>query len=308
MVDHDESALHAVELSIRGRALFDRSEVVLADIRDTAAIRTVFSTWQPQIVLHAAALKHLPLLERFPSEAVKTNVRGTLTVLEQARDVETFVNISTDKAANPSSVLGFSKRVTERLTAYAAERCPGAYVSVRFGNVLGSRGSVLTAFRAQIAAGDPITVTHPEVTRYFMTVQDAVQLVIHAAAIGRAGEVLILDMGEPVRIVDLARSLADRAASPTEIVFTGLRPGEKLKETLYGDGEQDFRPLHPLISHTRVPPLDPVEARSLTPYADPDVLRKELARLCELHTHSAPPEEARDGSTPHHLIRKGTHR
>lgn len=280
MLDHDESALHAVELSIRGQALLDTSEVVLADLRDTAAVRAVFESRRPDIVFHAAALKHLPLLERYPAEAVKSNIWGTLTVLEQARDVEAFVNISTDKAANPSSVLGYSKRITERLTAHAATRHDGVFVSVRFGNVLGSSGSVLTAFTAQLAAGGPITVTHPEVTRYFMTIHEAVQLVIRAATIGRDGEALILDMGDPVRIVELARQLAEQAATPAKIVYTGLRPGEKLREELFGDGERDLRPIHPLISHTDVPPIDPVEVRRLTPYADAEVLTKELARLC----------------------------
>jgi len=197
--------------------------------------------------------------------AVKSNVWGTLAVLEAsaAHGVEAFVNISTDKAANPCSVLGYSKRITERLTAHVADWAPGRYLSVRFGNVLGSRGSVLTAFAAQIAAGGPITVTDPRVTRYFMTVQEAVQLVVQAAAVGRPGEALVLDMGEPVRIEEVAQQMAGLAHERVDIVYTGLRPGEKVHEHLFGVGERDERPRHPLISHVAVPPLDPDLARAI---------------------------------------------
>jgi FlaA1/EpsC-like NDP-sugar epimerase len=282
MLDRDESALHAVQLSLRGRALLDSPDLILADLRDAEGIKAIFADRRPQVVFHAAALKHLPLLETHPGEAVKSNVWGTQTVLEAAAaaGVERFVNISTDKAANPVSVLGYSKRITERLTAHASTVSAGTFLSVRFGNVLGSRGSVLTSFTAQIAAGGPITVTDPEVTRYFMTVQEAVQLVIQAAAIGRDGEALVLEMGQPVRIAQVAKQLADQANSPVEIVYTGLRPGEKLHEELFGDGEQDDRPLHPLISHVAVPPLRPAEVRALSPYAEPNQVIKELTVLC----------------------------
>ena len=287
MLDRDESALHAVQLSLHGRGLLDAPGLVLADLRDPAAIRAAFAAARPQIVFHAAALKHLPLLQRHPGEAVQTNVWGTQTVLEQAREVETFVNISTDKAANPAGVLGCSKRITERLTAHAATRCPGAFLSVRFGNVLGSRGSALTAFRAQIAAGGPVTVTHPDVTRYFMTIHEAVQLVLQAAMLGGDGEALVLDMGPPVRITEVVRQLAEQARTPVDLVYTGLRPGEKLHETLFGDGELDRRPRHPLISHATVPPLDPAEIQLLDPYGEPAAVAAELARLCRT-TAAAP--------------------
>jgi FlaA1/EpsC-like NDP-sugar epimerase len=281
MLDRDESALHAVQLTLHGRGLLDTPDLVLADLRDSDSIRTVFATRQPEVVFHAAALKHLPLLERYPGEAVQTNIRGTQCVLEVAKDVSTFINISTDKATDPTSVLGYSKRITERLTAYAAAHRDGTFLSVRFGNVLGSRGSVLTAFRAQAASGGPITVTHPEVTRYFMTVHEAVQLVIQAAAIGGNGEALVLDMGKPVRITEVARRLAEQVSPPVDIVYTGLRPGEKLHEVLFGDGEQDLRPRHPLISHVQVPPLDPAQVRLLDPYTGRDLLISQLARLCQ---------------------------
>jgi FlaA1/EpsC-like NDP-sugar epimerase len=265
MLDRDESALHAVQLSLYGRALLDDPDVILADLRDAVRIHEVFAERRPHVVFHAAALKHLPLLEQYPAEAVKSNVWGTLAVLEAsaAHGVEAFVNISTDKAANPCSVLGYSKRITERLTAHVADWAPGRYLSVRFGNVLGSRGSVLTAFAAQIAAGGPITVTDPRVTRYFMTVQEAVQLVVQAAAVGRPGEALVLDMGEPVRIEEVAQQMAGLAHERVDIVYTGLRPGEKVHEHLFGVGERDERPRHPLISHVAVPPLDPDLARAI---------------------------------------------
>jgi FlaA1/EpsC-like NDP-sugar epimerase len=280
MLDRDESALHAVQLSLRGMSMLDSPELILADLRDGETIRRVFAERRPQVVFHAAALKHVPLLESHPGEAVKSNVRGTLTVLQAAAGVERFVNISTDKAAEPVNVLGYSKRVTERLTAHADRFHDGTFLSVRFGNVLGSRGSVLTAFTAQAAAGGPITVTHPDVTRYLMTVQEAVQLVIQAAAIGSGGEALVLDMGQPVRIADLARHIADRTPGQVGIIYTGLRPGEKLHEDLLGTGEWDVRPIHPLISHVAVPPLHPDAVRSLDPYASRERIVAGLAGLC----------------------------
>ena len=257
MLDRDESGLHQTQLSIEGRAMLDSRTLVVCDIRDPDALAAVFAEHRPEVVFHAAALKHLPLLEMWPMEAVKTNVLGTWNVLQAAcgSGVDRFVNVSTDKAADPTSVLGYTKRLAERLTAGVATTCPGTYLSVRFGNVLGSRGSVLTAFRAQVAAGGPITVTDPEVTRYFMTVEEAVQLVIQAGAVGRSGEALVLDMGTQVKIDDVARRLAREAPRPVEIVYTGLRPGEKLHEDLIGRGEVDVRPCHPLISHVMVPPL-----------------------------------------------------
>lgn len=258
MLDRDESALHQIQLSIFGRAMLDTPDTILADIRDKPRLIELFLQRRPDVVFHAAALKHLPLLEQYPDEAFKSNVVGTMNVLDAAAaaEVSVFVNISTDKAANPISVLGYSKRIAERLTARMGEQHPNcAYLSVRFGNVLGSRGSVLTTFREQVAIGGPITVTDRDVTRFFMTIPEAVQLVIQAGAIGRSGEVLVLDMGEPVRIFDVARRLAARATSHVDIVFTGLRPGEKLHEELFGRGELDHRPRHRLISHALVPPL-----------------------------------------------------
>ena len=282
MVDRDESALHAVQLSIEGRALLDSPDLVLVDLRDAASISHLLQERRPEVIFHAAALKHLPLLERHPGEAVKSNVWGTLDLLQAAVDanVERFVNISTDKAADPTSVLGYSKRIAERLTAHFASERSTNCLSVRFGNVIGSRGSVLTSFQAQIERGGPITVTHPEVTRYFMTVEEAVQLVIQAGAIGSPGEVLVLDMGDPVKIADVASLLAARSERPIAIDYTGLRAGEKLHEVLLGAGEVDHRPVHPLISHVAAPPLDPAAARSIDASAPADRLVPHLRELC----------------------------
>lgn len=291
MVDHDESALHAVQLSLEGRALLDSPNLVVCDIRDAERVREVFAEHRPQVVFHAAALKHLTLLERHPAEAIKTNVSATNTVLEAALEVEAerFVNISTDKAADPSSVLGFTKRAAERLTATAGRRAGGAFLSVRFGNVLGSRGSALQTFRTQIEAGGPVTVTDPEATRYFMTIEEAVQLVIQAGAVGHCGEVLVLDMGEPVRIGEVARFLIEQSGKHIDIIYTGLRPGEKLHETLYATGETPVKPCHPLISHVAVAPLG---HQQLTRLEDAVRGRGELVPVLRAvcADHSAPPE------------------
>ncbi|WP_341783066.1 nucleoside-diphosphate sugar epimerase/dehydratase [Leucobacter weissii] len=259
LLDRDETALQSAQLAISGHGLLDTRDVVLADIRDEQVVQQIFSERRPEVVFHAAALKHLPMLEQYPDEAWKTNVLGTLNVLRAARSVgvTTFVNISTDKAANPTSVLGHSKRVAEKLTAWMAEQTGQHYLSVRFGNVIGSRGSMLPTFRALIEAGGPVTVTHPEATRFFMTIPEACQLVIQAGGIGRPGEVLILDMGEPVQILDVAKRMIARSGKPIEIVFTGLRHGEKLHEELVGEGEGDERPFHPKISHAHVDTLSP---------------------------------------------------
>jgi FlaA1/EpsC-like NDP-sugar epimerase len=258
MLDRDESALHAVSLSIHGEARLDLPQAILADIRDGEALQDLFLERRPDVVFHAAALKHVNMLEQYPAEAWKTNVLGTRNVLEAATavGVSHFINVSTDKAADPVNVLGRTKRMAERLTATYAQKNEGRFLSVRFGNVLGSRGSVLETFAAQIARGGPLTVTHPDVTRFFMTIPEAVQLVVQAGAIGSGGEALVLDMGEPVRIADVAAQLIALEGRPINILFTGLRPGEKLHEELFGSEELDSRPVHPLVSHVPVPPLE----------------------------------------------------
>ncbi len=259
MLDRDESGLHAVQLSIQDQAMLDGEDTILASIRDPEAIADIFAKRRPQIVFHAAALKHMPLLEHYPVEALKTNVLGTQNLLDAAEicGVETFVNISTDKAANPCSALGTSKRVAERLTAQKAIEVRNAkFVSVRFGNVLGSRGSVLTVFEKQIKDGGPVTVTAPEVNRFFMTIPEACQLVLQAAVVGATGETMVLDMGEPVRIADVAKTLIEQSGKNLEIVYTGLRENEKMAEELFDDTESPiFGEKHEALSGVRVSPL-----------------------------------------------------
>jgi len=261
LLDRDESALHGVQLSIYGQGLLDTPDMVLADIRDEQTVAGVFARHRPEVVFHAAALKHLPMLEQYPDEGWKTNVLGTRNVLRSARanGCQRFVNVSTDKAADPSSVLGRTKRAAEQLTAWYAQGTKGTYLSVRFGNVLGSRGSMLHTFTSQIRSGGPVTVTHPEVTRFFMTIPEACELVIQAGAVGAPGEVLVLDMGQPVSILGVAQRLIAQSGKKIEIVFTGLRPGEKMHEVLLSDAERGARRSHPMITHVAVPPLSPAD-------------------------------------------------
>jgi FlaA1/EpsC-like NDP-sugar epimerase len=226
---------------------------VVADIRDRARIDQVFARVRPELVFHAAAHKHLPLLERHPCEGVKSNVLGTQNVVEAAvrSGAERFILISTDKAADPTSVLGATKRLAE-LVVQAGSSGRTFCGSVRFGNVLGSRGSFLSVLSEQIAQGHAITVTHPDVTRFFMTVEEAVGLVLEAASMVEDGETFVLDMGEPVRIVDLVNSYVHQLNLPVPpITFTGLRPGEKLHEVVFSAREDRLRTAHPKIWATR---------------------------------------------------------
>ena len=258
MLDRDESALHALLLTMDGTADLGSENMELADIRDAERLEVVFARHRPDVVFHAAALKHVNMLERSPEEAFKTNVKGTQNVLEVAQRhcVQHFVNISTDKAADPHNVLGYSKRIAEGLTAqkgYTAEN--GIWLSVRFGNVLATRGSVLHTFIAQIERGGPVTVTDPDVTRYFMTVSEAVQLVLQAAVVGESGKALVLDMGQPVPIVQLAHQLIDASGKDIEIIYSGLRPGEKMHEDLFAPGEDSKVTSHKLIRGVPVVPI-----------------------------------------------------
>jgi len=256
LLDRDESALHSVQLTLDGSGDLMSQNLILADIRDAGSVNAALTRANPDIVFHAAALKHLPLLERYPDEALKTNVYGTKNVIDAAgtQGCGTFINISTDKAADPISILGKSKLLTEQMTAHASTMNAGKYVSVRFGNVLGSRGSVIETFRFQIERGGPVTITDENVTRYFMTVKEAVHLVLQAAVLGDTGATLVLDMGTPVRIIDLARHMITRSGRDLQIQFTGLRSGEKLEERLQGLSEKVEPTTHKLISSTRVTP------------------------------------------------------
>ncbi|NJS09008.1 MAG: polysaccharide biosynthesis protein [Microcoleus sp. CSU_2_2] len=225
----------------------------IADIRLVDRLEYVFETTRPDMIFHAAAHKHVPMMELNPPEAITNNVRGTKNLLDMALkyNVQNFVMISTDKAVNPTSIMGASKRVAEMLVLQAAKKSKNPFVVVRFGNVLGSRGSVVPTFKQQIAAGGPITITHPDICRYFMTIPEAVQLVLQAAVIGGGGEVFMLEMGEAVRIVDLANDLIRlsgyEVGKDVEIAFTGLRPGEKLFEELFIPGEKYNKTQHEKI-------------------------------------------------------------
>jgi FlaA1/EpsC-like NDP-sugar epimerase len=293
LLDRDESGLQATQLSLTGQGLLQGEQVVLADIRDLDAMRTIFRATLPDIVFHAAALKHLPLLESFALEAWKTNVLGTLNVLTAAAEVGvgTVVNISTDKAADPTCVLGYSKRVAEQLTASFSATQPGHYVSVRFGNVLGSRGSVVHAFAAQIQAGGPITVTHPDVERFFMLIPEACQLVLAACSIGTDGEVMVLEMGDQVKIIDVAQTLIGLSGRrDINIVYTGLRPGEKISEDLFSAREDRRATSNPLITCVEVPALsaEEVEAADLDNHkAATEWMRRQTTRLLTSHSLGA---------------------
>ena len=236
----------AYELECELRQKYGRDcpvEVLIGSVRDTNRVAEVFSALQPQVVFHAAAHKHVPLMEASPAEAVKNNVFGTMHVLEaaMAHQVERFVILSTDKAVNPTNIMGATKRITEMLVQHYAKKSPMKCMAVRFGNVLGSHGSVIPLFEKQIRQGGPVTITHPDIIRYFMTIPEAAQLVLQAGGIAKSGSIFVLDMGEPVKILDLATQLIRfygyEPGVNMDIVYTGLRPGEKLYEELLMEGE-----------------------------------------------------------------------
>jgi FlaA1/EpsC-like NDP-sugar epimerase len=260
-LDRDETLLHDANINWSGPVTR-----ILADIRDRQRLFRILAELTPQVVFHAAALKHVPVLEEFPEEAVLTNIMGTLNLIDagSVTEVERFVLISTDKAVGPASVMGATKRVAEMLVQTGNERYDGCeYTAVRFGNVLGSRGSVVPTFVEQVKRGGPVTVTEPDMTRFFMTVDEAVQLVLQAAALAKGSDVFVLDMGEPVRIVDLARRLIRLAGlapdRDIQIVYTGRRPGEKMSELLTEYPLQRTR--HPSISVAEPPHPDALALR-----------------------------------------------
>ncbi len=243
LLDHAENGLYFTQRELASSSPTLPLAAVLADLRDATAVEQVFAQHRPAIVLHAAAHKHVPLLEDAPREGVLNNVVSTRQLIDAGAraGVKHFVLISSDKAVHPSSVMGATKRVCERLVQAASTRGQGVFCAVRFGNVLGTDGSVVPLFQRQLQRGGPLTVTHPDVTRYFMTIPEAVRLVLQAAALGKNGEVYLLDMGEPVKVVELARQMIKlaglREGEDIEIVFTGLRPGEKLHEELHSRAE-----------------------------------------------------------------------
>ncbi len=263
LLDKSENNLFEIEQELRDWHADLDFPAELADVRDQGVVDQIFNRYRPQIIFHAAAYKHVPMMERFPQHAVSNNILGTYNVASAARTYgsEVFILVSTDKAVHPSSVMGASKRAAELIIQYLDQQGrrdhkPATnYAAVRFGNVLGSSGSVLPTFKRQIAMGGPITVTHPEMIRYFMTIPEAVQLILQAGALARGGEIFVLDMGEPVKIVDLARDLIRLSGlvpdEDIEIKFIGIRPGEKLREELFTIQEQRMATKNSRIFVTR---------------------------------------------------------
>ncbi len=315
LVERSEPALFHIDRELRQRAPGASIESLLADVGDVPRMRTIFERYRPSVVLHAAAHKHVPLMEANPFETVKNNVFGTRALGELAGEhrVEVFVLISTDKAVNPTSMMGVSKRVAELVVQELDHRFDTRFVSVRFGNVLGSQGSVIPIFREQIAAGGPVTITHPDMKRYFMTIPEASRLVLQAGAMGEGGEIFVLDMGDEVKIVDLAERMITlsglRPGIDVDIVFTGLRPGEKLFEELATEGEAVTKTRHPKIFIGRIERCDDAvlrralrELAELGERGDEPGLRLRLARLVPEATLSgvpkAVPSEAETPSRP----------
>ena len=308
LVERSEYALYQIEEEMR--RVWPTLNVVplLADVGDGGRMRDLFGEYRPQIVIHAAAHKHVPLVESNPGEAVKNNVVGTLTTGELAGEfgAEAFVLISTDKAVNPTSVMGATKRVAELVVQMLDRRFDTAFLAVRFGNVLGSTGSVVPKFREQIARGGPVTVTHPEMRRYFMTIPEAAQLVLQAGALGGGGEIFILDMGQPVKVVDLARDMIHLSGltpgEDIEIVFTGVRPGEKLFEELGTSADQVDRTRHEKVFVGKIPRMAPetvmaavTRMAGIVRDGDGKAVREELQRLIPEATLSDEAREADEG-------------
>ena len=256
LVDQAESALYDLEYELAGKVPTNVQLIVnIADVSDTRRVSKIFKSHQPDIIFHAAAYKHVPLMENNPYEAIKTNVIGTRILAELASEVgvDKFVMVSTDKAVNPTNVMGATKRLAEMYTQSMnqLEGVKTKFIATRFGNVLGSNGSVIPLFKKQIERGGPVTVTHPEITRYFMTIPEACELVLEAATMGQGGEVFVFDMGESVKIIDLAKKMITlsglRVDKDIEIRYTGLRPGEKLYEELLNNDENTLPTHHPKI-------------------------------------------------------------
>ena len=303
LLEQAENALYHIHRELQPRfpdvAFLPR----ICDVCDRTRLDMVFGETRPSVVLHAAAHKHVPMMEWNPGEAVKNNVGGSTNVSDAAHDhgVRRFVMISTDKAVNPTSVMGCTKRVAELYVQSQAERSRTTFVTVRFGNVLGSNGSVIPLFKKQIAAGGPVTVTHPDMERFFMTIPEASQLVLQAGAMGDSGEIYVLDMGEPVKITQLAEDLIRlsgfRPNRDIDIVFTGIRPGEKLFEELSIDGENATKTKHPKIFVGKGDAQSHATMRaavdgllSIAEHAAPDTVRANLKRVVPRYLGADPAE------------------
>ena len=265
LVDHSENALVQIDHELQNERGYLSTVPALADVKEAAKIRRLFERHKPSVVFHAAAYKHVPLMEANPLESVRNNVLGTKVLAELAGEhgAKRFVLVSTDKAVRPKNVLGHTKAISEWIVAAAAARDGNgtSFIAVRFGNVLASSGSVIPLFRRQISLGGPVTVTHPDMERYFMTIPESVQLVIQAGALGKSGDIFVLDMGEPVKILALAQNMIRLSGKEPDrdvpIEFIGARPGEKLKEELWGDGESSTETSHPKILRASSAPIDP---------------------------------------------------
>ena len=292
LFDHNENGLFHVERELRALHPEAQISALIGDMTDRLRVEAVFRTHRPAVVFHAAAHKHVPMMEFNPGEAVKNNVFGTQLVADAAHDfgARAFVMVSTDKAVNPTSIMGATKRIAEMIIQARAGTSPTRYVAVRFGNVLGSAGSVVPIFREQIAKGGPVKVTHPEMRRYFMTIPEAAQLVLQAGALGNGGEIFVLDMGEPVKIIDLARDLIElsglRPDIDINIEFTGTRPGEKLFEELLHNEETFDTTPHPKIVVGRFLPTpaeivnkDLATLRAVAVAGDDDAIRRVISHM-----------------------------
>jgi FlaA1/EpsC-like NDP-sugar epimerase len=263
LLDQAESPLVDLDLEIKEQLKFLFAKAIVADVRDYVRLKQIFDEHRPQVIFHAAAYKHVPIMELNPAEAIRINVQGTKNVADLCVDfkVEKFVMVSTDKAVNPTNVMGASKRIAEIYTqSLFTQNKSTQFVTTRFGNVLGSNGSVIPRFTKQIEAGGPITVTHPDITRFFMTIPEACQLVLEAGAMGNGGEIFVFDMGESVKIVNLAEKMIQLAGlkpyEEIDIQFTGLRPGEKIYEELLNDKETVLPTHHDKIMRAKVREYD----------------------------------------------------
>jgi FlaA1/EpsC-like NDP-sugar epimerase len=300
LLDRDESGLYYLSQELRREDFYD-AEVFVGDVTISERMGFVFERFRPQLVFHAAAYKHVPMMELQATEAIVNNVVGTLNVARAAGayGATKFINVSTDKAVNPVNVMGATKRLAEMLVKDIAGEYPNTvYASVRFGNVLGSRGSVVPTFSQQIEAGGPVTVTHPEMIRYFMTIPEAVSLILQAGAMAEGYGTYVLEMGRPVRITDLARKMIEIMGAPNiQIKFIGLRPGEKLKEELFEEGEQRMPTEHPMVFHLISENMSPPEGSDLPELVDALVFNargQEAGKSLELLRRAVPNYSAAD--------------
>ena len=300
-LDNDETALYDLEMDLARRVAVCPINTIVADVRDADRLEAIFTRYRPQVIFHSAALKHVPMMEFHPSEAIKNNILGTKNLAEASikHQVERFILISTDKAVHPVNVMGTTKRVSEMLIKDCEDKNGVLFTAVRFGNVLGSRGSVVPIFRKQIEDGGPVLVTHPEVTRYFMTIEEAAQLVIQAGAYTKGGDIFILDMGEPVRISDLADEMVRflGGGKDIEIRVIGLRPGEKLHEELtFPIEEMQHTPhakINKVVHELELPDDFEEQLARLADAAvrdDEDEIRMLLSRLVPTYEAGAPRE------------------